>query len=238
MADGFVIKPLVLGGGLIGSGFVTTRRPKSVRPVEGALGKFDLVDLDVAKQAVDGKPPTRWRDEFSPHLRAEIVFRPLASPGWFVGVAPRHEGVLVELLGYRIFDRCTGRIVASSLPAQPVEGVEKTDASCPGYLAPVAEAPKPPPENLPKTLTRDQLQRAFEGVREDVLVCYERNGGPGYAPTRVVIAGADGRVQSANVPGKFEGTPTAECVVKVVTGVTFPRFSDKELVVNWQFFLR
>jgi hypothetical protein len=232
-------QPLVLEDGLVGSGFVTTRRPKAVRPREGAPGRFDLVDLDFAKQTVapDGKTPSQWRDAFAANLRAEIVFRPTAGPGWWVGVEPRYEGIVVEILGYRIFDRCTGSVVASSAPAQPVAGVEKTDATCPGYVAPVVVAPKPI-ENLPKTLTRAEIERAFELAHDDVMICYERNGVPGYAPTRVVIGGADGHVRSATVGGKFEGTPTGECVAKAVSGLTFPRFSDKELVVNWQFFLR
>jgi len=233
-------QPVVLEGGLFGTGFITTRRPRQVRPREGAPGRYDLIDLDVARHAVaaDGRKPGEWSELFAAHLRAEVVFRPVLAPPWWVGVEPRHEGATIEIVGYRIFDRCSGRVVASSVPAQPVQGVEKTDAGCPGYVAPVAEAPKPPPENLPKTLTRDQIQRAFDSAREDVLICYERNGVPGYAPTRVIIRGADGAVQSATVGGKFEGSATAACIVKSVLGVTFPRFADKELVVNWQFFLR
>jgi hypothetical protein len=232
--------PLVLEDGLVGKGFVTTRRPKAIGARPGVLGKFELTDLDVARQAValDGKSPAEWRDAAAPHLRAEIVFRPSAAPAWFVGVEPRHEGVLVEILAWRIFDRCTGAIVASSHPAQPVEGVQKTEATCPGYAPPAAEGPEPPPEVLPKSLGREALQRTFEGVREEVLICYEKFGVPGYAPTRIVIGGADGKVKAATVGGKFENTPTAECIAQIVHGLTFPRFMDKELVVNWQFFLR
>jgi len=233
-------RPVALEGGLVGSGFVTTRRPRAVRPRAGAPGFFDLFNLDEERLpvTVDGQKPSVWKETVGPHLRAEVVFRPTMDPPWWYGIQPRHEGVTVKIVGYRIFDRCTGRIVASSLPSEPVEGVEKTESTCPGYVAPVVEAPEPPPEDLPQKLNRDQIQRAFESVREDVLVCYERNGVPGYAPARVVIMGSDGKVKSVAIGGKFEGSPTAECITKAVMGLVFPRFLDDEMVVNWQFFLR
>jgi hypothetical protein len=49
---------------------------------------------------------------------------------------------------------------------------------------------------------------------------------------------SDGALMAAHVKGTFEGTPTAQCVLKALDGVTFPPFKSAKQSVEYPFYLR
>jgi hypothetical protein len=57
------------------------------------------------------------------------------------------------------------------------------------------------------------------------------------ASVSVTIA-KSGRVSNASVTGSFSGTPTGDCVAKVVKSATFPAFKGAAQTINYPFMLR
>jgi hypothetical protein len=89
--------------------------------------------------------------------------------------------------------------------------------------APVVEPPACP------------LVAGMNAVRPQVRACYERFHVPGTAMVNVAIA-KSGRVSSAQVTGKFAGTPTGACVEAAVKTARFP--PSDGFVTPWSFQFR
>lgn len=215
--------------GLTGGGFVLGRVPRGMRTkaasasarFEGIeLGRVPLADADPAKVA--------------PALITEFLFRARNELPRRIH-ASASSMILVDVVGYRVYDRCAGKVF-TSWPGDggTIPAVEQTDPTCPGYVKPVVKVV----EHLPEKLTQDQIRKVLEGAREDVLVCYDKYGVGGYAPAKITVTGQDGRIFEIVIAGKFENTATAECIDKVMRAVRFPRFLEKELHIDWQFFLQ
>lgn len=218
--------PAVLAGELSGGGLVLGKLPQRIRA--GAAGfALDGIELGRVPLAAE-KEPAR----VAPSLVTEVVFRARNEAPAAVSKQPV---VLVDILGWRAYDRCEGKIYASAPAGDAgiVAAMEKDDPTCPGYVPPVVKVV----ENLPETLTAEDITRVMEGAREDVLVCYDKYGVAGYAPATIVVGGADGRMRSIAIGGKFEKTETAGCIEKLMRAVTFPRFRATDLTIDWKFYL-
>src|SRR5262249_55371710 len=75
--------------------------PKAVEVSQNALGFDSLPDAK------------RWLDKVRPLLRAEFLFQPAAA-GWSSGPS---RGYALKFLGGRIYNRCTGEVLASKPPS-------------------------------------------------------------------------------------------------------------------------
>lgn len=82
-----------------------------------------------------------------------------------------------------------------------------------------------------------EIRDGMEQLREPVHECFEQYGVPGHAQVTVRIE-ADGSVSSVELRDKFAGTPSGECVRKVVLGATFPRFKHGPIVIQYPLLLR
>lgn len=219
--------PAAVAEGLTGSAVIVGKTPSAVRATSAGL---DLQGIELTRAPLSANQAP---EKVAQALETEFIFRTrneLAKP---VG---REHVVLVDVLGFRSYDRCTGKIYAVSPPGDggSLANVEQKDTTCPGYVKPVVKVE----ENLPQTLTAEQITKVMEGAREDILVCYDKFGVGGYAPAELTVTGSDGRIKEIKITGKLEGTPTSQCIDKVVRAVTFPRFKDKELHIDWKFFLQ
>jgi hypothetical protein len=83
--------------------------------------------------------------------------------------------------------------------------------------------PSPGDENLPDQLKPGDIQRGMATIKGRVQNCYAQYNVPGMVNVTVTI-NPSGRVSSAQVTGKFAGTPTGTCVASAVKGASFPRF--------------
>lgn len=222
--------PAVVSEGLTGGGLVLGKMPQSVRTTIGGLA-IDGIDMHRAQIGGDSDPA-----KVAPALVAEFLFRARNEPPKIAAGKGRQPIVLVDVAGYRVYDRCTGRMYAAwpGGDGGTIAAVEKTDHTCPGYVKPVMKVE----ENLPAKLDDEGIKRVLEGAREDVLVCYDKYREGGYAPAKITVTGANGRIEKIAIGGKFDGTPTAQCIEKVMRAVTFPRFKEKDLQIDWQFFLQ
>jgi hypothetical protein len=79
------------------------------------------------------------------------------------------------------------------------------------------------------------LIAGMNAVKPQVRACYARFHVPGIAMVNVAIA-KSGRVSSAQVSGKFAGTPTGACVETAVKTARFP--PSDGFVTPWPFQLR
>jgi hypothetical protein len=70
-------------------------------------------------------------------------------------------------------------------------------------------------------LSKAAVVAGMNGVKGRVGDCYNQFKVPGMAMVNVNI-GKSGKVSSATVTGKFEGTPTGACVEKAVKSASFP----------------
>jgi len=70
-------------------------------------------------------------------------------------------------------------------------------------------------------LAKSAVVAGMNGVKGKVANCYNQYKVPGMAMVNVVIS-KSGKVTSANVTGKFAGTPTGSCVEAAVKSASFP----------------
>jgi hypothetical protein len=81
------------------------------------------------------------------------------------------------------------------------------------------------------------IQKGMRAVKGRVQGCYDQYKVPGMVQVSVSIS-PNGRVASANVTGKFAGTPTGACVAGAVKGAKFDRFRGAALTITYPFVLR
>src|SRR4029079_16979081 len=91
-----------------------------------------------------------------------------------------------------------------------------------GLVGPPDQAlpPAPEPDDPFAPMSKSALVAGMNAVKPKVVECYDRHLPPGLAMVNIEIS--YGRVTAATVTGKFAGTPTGDCVERVVKTATFP----------------
>jgi predicted Zn finger-like uncharacterized protein len=92
-------------------------------------------------------------------------------------------------------------------------------------------------ENLPDQLDKGAIVGGMNRIKGRVAGCYDQYKVPGLVNVSTTIAGS-GHVSNATVSGSFAGTPTGECVARVVKGASFPRFKGSPQTITYPFILR
>jgi hypothetical protein len=198
--------------------------PKAVEVSQNALGFDSLPDAK------------KWLEKVRPFLRAEFLFQP-ADAEWSFGPS---RGYALKLVGGRVFNRCTGEVLASSPPSTGTAELptgSREDEAC---LQGAAEGRAQSGEDdisLPQELARDAIADAMSRIRPQVFSCFEKFKEPGTAELTYVVAG-NGMVQSIRVGGSFDGTPTGDCVLDAGKNAHFPRFKAARQQFTYPFFLR
>jgi len=111
------------------------------------------------------------------------------------------KGSLDDLLEGALSNRAKSRSRASDDDAKPRGGGESAGGGGP--------------------LAKSAVVAGMNGVKGKVANCYNQYKVPGMAMVNVVIS-KSGKVTSANVTGKFAGTPTGTCVEAAVRSASFP----------------
>jgi hypothetical protein len=227
-------KPIELSGG---PRFVTLKTPdkegetlsKAVALSRNTFGFDSLVEAK------------RWLEKARPFLRAEFLFRPTAKgkdASWTYGVS---QGVALDLVGARVFNRCTGEVLVSAPPSTapaPRPASAQEDPSCAGAIASgTAVATAPAPEDAPAQLTKAAIADAMAKIRPQVFGCYQQFQVPGRIELTYVVA-SNGTVQSVAVGPAFAGTPTGMCVQEAGKNARFPMFKLERQKFTYPFFLR
>jgi len=196
-------------------------------------GEFPLLGAGAPKVA-DEAAAKEYAEKTVPQLGVEMVFSPTGGKE----DAGKDHVILVDVLAWRMVDRCTGEVLASqpesAAAAQPSARAEE----CGGQLGPRPVAKRPEPgDSLPIQLSRWEVQRTLGGMRAQVQDCYRKYQIPGSASAQIEIQ-ADGSVKSVSLKGDFSGTPTGACLIKAVQKAKFPAFKKGPMRVDYPFILR
>ena len=222
------------GGDVSKGRFFMFKMPKDIRISRGKV-LYDLGNISVAKYTAElpkGIKPDKFKREVLPHLRLEMVYKPVAG---VTKVGRFKYGVInFELVGHRVYDKCAGKVYGAT-PAMKDKTfpVDKNDLSC-SQNQPKKVVVKP---KLPSTLPQAKVKALMELVASDMKVCYEMYGKAGDIPTDLVVT-TTGKVKHVKVTGKLAGTPTAKCAERLLKTVKFPKFSGRDARLQWPFSLK
>jgi hypothetical protein len=226
------------GGDISKARFFLFKTPKEIK---GARGKslYDLGEIDMATYTIDLGPKMtekRWTEEILPFIRLDLLFRPVAGVtqvGGGKGSKYKHGVITFELVAHRVYDRCSGRVLGTAPRMSGHYLVDKTDLSCPqNQPKKIVARPK-----LPPTLPQASVRTLMEQVSEDLRVCYEQFGETGDVPADLVVS-PKGMVTSVTISGKLTGTPTSQCVERLIKETVFPRFTGAAARLRWPLSLR
>jgi hypothetical protein len=232
---------LSVAGCLACSRPVTIGRTKEKRLITlkapGKVGESLRAAVEVSRNSVgfDTLAEAKtWMDQSRPELRTQFVFRP-ADTEWSFGP---DRGYALTLLGFRVFNQCTGEVLVSRPPSTGkvdmpgiAEGCRRreaaNDTAPSNATAPAATA----------ALTKRDISTAMGIIRPQVFACFEKFKVPGLAQFEYVVAG-NGSVQSMRLSGAFYGTPTGACLIAAGQSARFPAFSRERQQFTYPFFLR
>ncbi len=233
-------EPLKLVWGLYGGHdvwFVTGGVPKAIKRTKGGI-QFAGLELKrhlSAGQKALGIPvgpsdTEAWEAHVKPNLKVEFLFRATGRT-WTKG---KQRGILVDILAYRLFNGCQGKVFAS-VPPSAGKGPLLASSSCPARKTAVAPTRQGP--TLPSILQSDAIQQVMQKAGPAIRECYETYQIPGLAQVRITVRGSDGTVVKAELRGKFRGTPTGKCVLETIQNLIFPRFRKKTMRFVYPFYL-
>ena len=234
---------------------VTVRPPAKVTPVE--LKGLEVTAMKVAHPSAH--VGELWQRDVGSKLRAEFVHKlgPVwkqrspggkarkagpspGRPGWDDG-SGEIRGLAMNLLGYRVYNRCTGEVLMSSPKAAFKVPVAAMQPDCPKPEVKVAASQpgvRQPDPTWPYVLSVGEIRRSMDAVRGQVRACYLQFQIPGTAELEIDIGGLDGNVLGVKVVGKFEETPTGDCVISALGAARFPNFRATAMKVPYNFYLQ
>ncbi len=209
---------------------------------QGAVARA-AVTHETARPFADEDAALEWRTEVVPRLRTEFVVKLDASSTW---KRDGKQGISVEILGFRVWDPCSGGIVCAS----PKSGKASVDKVACGGAVVEGEAAdggeggakgkgkgKASEPALPDELSARQIKETMKAVRASADACFEKFGVPGDAKLRVTVAG-DGAVIAIEQTGDFQDTPTGTCIVNAVKTTVFPRTKKSRQSFSYPIVLR
>jgi hypothetical protein len=219
------LKPPAVDGALR---LIATRPPRgfSDGTAVGIDVGFHEVSLDDAKKA------EKWATKVLPRLRVEWVFT-VGQPF----EAGATKGVAIVPLGHRVYNSCTGEVVASD-PASAKPRTVAKDPTCPALGAPTEEEVAEAREQaaLPDRLTPDDIERAMAPVQQRVLECATEFELKGVAKVSLVLNG-DGTRQF-KVLAPFDKGEANLCIRQAMKLATFPHFKKgKTIPIDYPFVL-
>jgi hypothetical protein len=178
-----------------------------------------------------------WQQLVAPQLRTEMIFG-LANKA-VAGAPAGAKSLAVEIIGWRVFNRCTGEVLFSEPSSKDkAEVTGEAKAECPTPEEPPKVAAQPTaPDHRPPRLGRYEIEQALAVMKPKIKACYDQYEVAGRADVVLDIQN-DGILQAAHVKGTFEGTPTANCLLQALDGVKFPAFKSRKQTVEYPFYLR
>lgn len=181
-----------------------------------------------------------WKKDVAPRLRSDyVVSIHDEQPFWQRGGV---FGLTMQVHGYRIYDPCTGKIVAAVPKAK---NLPRNEQACTGEdllaLQRAREAANRPKletgPKLPPKLTPKDIQTALAPATTAARQCFSIYGVAGEAKFRIKISGA-GKITEIEQTGYFRDTPTGECMEDAIKATTFPQTQKASTTVNYPFVLR
>jgi hypothetical protein len=155
--------------------------------------------------------------------KVQLLVKVPTKPRWSVD---GKDGLAFDVIGYRVYVPCDGSIVLSK-PSSA--GTLSPDPKQCAATEPTNAKPEAPKLD---ELTPDVIQEALKPVADGAAQCFEQLGVAGKAKLRITIAG-DGSISKYEQQGDLAGTPTGECIDKLVKTVTFPASRRARTTINF-----
>jgi hypothetical protein len=221
--------------------YVVTRPPQKI--VNGRALVMPVASHEIA--LADRVKADRFVENIVPRLRIQQVFRfgtpfgdaPPAPQGKTAAPPPpMPKGVLVASIGHRVYDRCTGEVIAAS-PAATGKVAVKPDKTCPrkgsaelsqAELRRAAEVAA-----LPERLTPHQIDQVLSPIQPRMHECYVEFGEPsGVAKVQLTIGG-EGKLTQVNLPSPFDKADIGLCMRAQLKAASFPKFRGTAMTVDY-----
>ena len=188
--------------------------PVAAQPAPAPTAAVPSANPEAAKPAGDDKPAATAEE------------KPADKSAKGKGDKPRHKG---ESSGKK--DVAGG----GDSKGKSEKGKRDTIANALPDFGKKEEPPKPaPPQVKLMLLTQSDIVNAMKGVQPKVQACANQYKVPGTAMATISVA-AGGKVNNANVTGKFAGTPTGDCVAVAAKSAKFP--PCQSMTFPWPFTL-
>ena len=212
--------------------YVTTSAPRSVKVADGKP-QFDGLELKQLIQPVGPSQVESWMQSVLPNLKVQILYR-VDGELWPAKVG---NGVAVKMVGYRLFNQCSGKVLASS-PPSTFPGPAVKAGTC-GQSTVVVRREEPRRQSIPERLSSRQIQDGMSRLNGLVQECYDKFQVPGLAEVSVTVKGDTGLIIKVDVQGKFKDSPTTgKCLIDAVGKGRFPMFRANSMVFRYRWFLR
>lgn len=184
----------------------------SIAHLDGGKLATELL-YDTTRQFKDQARATAWLASVK-HARTQLVLKVPDKRRWQVG---GKDGLLFDIVAWRVVAPCTGEVIAASVASGPVE----PDKSACVAAAPVTAPALSEPEVL-EALTREMVYDAMKPVVAGARACYVKYKAGGAGRIELDIL-ADGSVGTYAQTGDFKGTPTGVCIDAAVRNLVFPK---------------
>lgn len=220
------------GGDITKGRFFLFKLPTAIKVKRG---KYDLGDIEMGNYKVDlpeGMEEKKFRGDVEPFLRMDLLYHPVAGVTQ-VGKRFKYGVLTYELVGHRIYDKCSGTVYGAMPPMAGKYAVDKNDLTCPQNRPQKAIKVI----KLPSKLPQRKVRAVMDAIVADLPACFNQFGIAGDAPVDIVVA-PTGRVRFVKVVGKLAETPSAQCIERLVHNAQFPKFSGSDARLQWPFALR
>lgn len=212
--------------------YVTTGKPRKLKMISG---KPVFVGLDLAKivQPVGPSQVENWMKGVLPNLKVQLIYR-VDGTRW---PARLGNGLVVKLSGYRLYNQCTGKVLASNPPSRAA--APKVNAPSCGNKKVVARRVEPRRKTIPSRLGSRDIKTGMKRITGLIRRCYDQYQISGLAKVKVTVHGATGKVVKVQVLGTFKGTPTTgKCLMEAVMKARFRVFKASKMSFRYRWHLR
>jgi hypothetical protein len=212
--------------------YVTTDKPRQLKHKDG---KPEFVGLELKKivQPVGPSQVENWMKDVLPNLKVQLIYT-VDGTRW---PARLGNGLVVKLTGYRLFNQCTGKVLASDPPSRG-EAPRIASMSC-GTKKVVARHVEPRRDTTPARLGSRDIQAGMKRIGGWIQQCYDQYQIPGLAEVAVTVQGSTGQVVKVRVLGQFKGSPTTgKCLVEAVQKASFRKFRVSRMTFRYRWYLR
>jgi hypothetical protein len=178
----------------------------------------------------DAEPAAKaWIQQVN-KARVQMLVKLAAKPKWTVD---GKNGLVFDVLGYRVYSPCDGSIIGATPPSGPVEADKK--ACGPVTTQPTDQEPedKTPSVELTPAVIRDSMKPVVSSAQ----ACFEQYGVAGKAKLRITIA-QDGSVAKYEQQGDFVDTPTGKCIDEAMKSVEFPKNKKPKTSISFPLVLQ
>jgi hypothetical protein len=212
--------------------YVTTDKPRQLKTKNG---KPIFVGLELNKivEPVGPSQVANWMKRTLPNLKVQLIYQ-VDGTRW---PARLGNGLVVKLTGYRLYNQCTGKVMASNPPSTAAAPKVK-GPTCGGKKV-VARRVEPRRKTLPSRLGSRDIKLGMKRIAGWIQQCYDQYQVPGLAVAMVTVKGSTGKVAKVKVLGKFKGSPTTgKCLVEAVKKASFKKFSASKMTFRYRWYLR